>query len=841
MQQLPTLALAGAIALLPAALLLSKEKRIFEALGSTALLGRQPNDVYLLATNQLLRGWRQQWTMPGRPVDLAFDSRQTLLAVLNHNAIHLLDGSAGAEVARIPSKPTSYTGLAFRPGTRELWASEAGRSGPDGLLIASLDDSGQPKETSRIVLEGHPVPTGITFSEDGGTAWVGLSNQNAVAEVNAATRSLTRQIGVGAVPYSLVVSHKRRQLYVSNRGGRRPEAPDTTAQSSETTVVTHPDTGATATGTISIIDLPTGTERQLAVGLAPAGLALTPDEGTLAVANAHSDSVAFVDLESLRSQEVKIPAYPLGSFGSTPSAIAFSPDGKTAYVACGGINAISVLRHTGGKGWALRGAIPTGWYPTAIAADRNGDLRIANVKGAGNTERQPGAHNSRYWEGSVWRVPAPRDGQLQAGLREVIAANSPQFTPHRGVADLSSLGIEHVFLIIKENRTYDQVFSDLPIGKRDPTLLMYGRDVTPNHHALAEEYLLFDNFYSGGAISFDGHQWLMQGFVSDYVERSLTSAARGYSWNMADALTVSPAGFFWQDARRPVTLRLYGPFSEHIKWTEDGQAVPIREADLLPWSEYWRLYQEGKWRDAVGSRSAVPALQKYVSARYPASSMFIPDQIRAAAWLAELAAREKSGDLPNLLIFTMTSDHTMGTRPGFPTPRAMVADNDLALGRMVEAITRSRFWPRSLILVTEDDAQDGVDHVDGRRTLALLIGPHVRRGGLDSNHYNHSSMIRTIQDILRIRPRTRYLQSARAMQSAFTTKADLRPYQSLVPKVSLTEMNPPLKALQGKRKWAAAQSLRINPNQVDEFPASVMNRILWWDAKGYSTPYPDAR
>ena len=234
-------------------------------------------------------------------------------------------------------------------------------------------------------------------------------------------------------------------------------------------------------------------------------------------------------------------------------------------------------------------------------------------------------------------------------------------------------------------------------------------------------------------------------------------------------------------------------------------------------------------------------MQKYVAPRYPASSMFIPDQIRAEAWLEELAEREKAERCRNLLIFTMTSDHTMGTRPGFPTPRAMVADNDLALGRIVEGISKSRFWPHSLILVTEDDAQDGIDHVDGRRTIGLVIGPHVRRGAVDSNHYNHSSMIRTIQDIFGIEPRVRYSASARAMNSAFTTRAEPAAYKALTPEISLTEMNPPLKALNGRRKWAAQQSMRINPNQVDDFPAQVMNRILWGDAKGYDTPYPGGR
>lgn len=834
------------LAAIPVAFIACRNQTQSGTIDSTAIIGRQKNDSYLVATNQVLRVWEQQWLLQGRPVDATFDSRKRLLAVLNNNAVHLLDGSAGTEIAKIPARSTSYTGLAFRPGDRELWASEATRRGPDSILIASLSEAGLPEGTSRIPLPGHPVPAGIVFSEDGATAWIALSGNNSVAVVDVKARRVVREIPVGIAPHGIVVSHQRRQIYVSNRGGRRAAAQDVTAPSSASRVVTNPQTGSSASGSISVIDMASYAERSIPVGLAPAGLAISPDGRTLVVANAHSDSVTFIDLESIGlesggASEVKIPAYPEGTFGSTPSALAFSPDGARVYVACGGSNAIAVLGMSGTKEWSLQGALPVGWFPTALVTDGAGDLRVINVKGVGRTAKEDGTHNARQFEGSVWKIPAPKAPQLQSGLREVIAANAPRFSPVDGVSDLSKLGIRHVFLIIKENRTYDQVYGDMPKGNGDPKLAIYGRAITPNHHALAEEYVLFDNFYASGAISFDGHQWLMQGFVSDYVERSLTSAPRGYAWNMADALTVSPAGFFWQDARQKVDLRLYGPFSEHIKWNASTrQPIDIDEKDLLPWTEYWELYKQGKWRDAVGQRSGVPAMQRYVSAQYPASSMFIPDQIRAEAWLEELAQREKSGDMPNLLIFTMTSDHTMGTRPGFPTPRAMVADNDLALGRIVEGISKSRFWPNSLILVTEDDAQDGVDHVDGRRTIGLAIGPHIQRGVLDSNHYNHSSMIRTIQDVFRIQPGVRYFASARAMNSAFTTRPDPKPYTALRPEVSLTEMNPPLSALDGRRKWSALRSMEINPNHVDDFPAQVMNRILWWDAKGHGTAYPEA-
>jgi hypothetical protein len=399
--------------------------------------------------------------------------------------------------------------------------------------------------------------------------------------------------------------------------------------------------------------------------------------------------------------------------------------------------------------------------------------------------------------------------------------------------------IKHVFFIIKENRTYDQVFGDLSQANGDSKLCMYGRDITPNHHALVEKYVVLDNFYTGGAISFDGHQWLMQAFVSDYTERAFAASPRGYAWNMSDALTVSPAGFFWQHGTRPLDVRIYGEFQLPARWDPVTQNTrDMNEGDLLTWSQYWSLYKEGKWQSAVGSRSGVPALQKLCSQRYPNNSTSIPDQIRAEEYLRELAEREKSGQMPNLNILTLNNDHTNGTRPGSPTPRAMVADDDLALGRIVEGLSKSRFWKDSLIFVVEDDAQDGLDHVDGHRTVALAIGPHVRRAAVDSNNYNHTSMVRTIQAIFQIPPRTKFLNTARVMTSIFTRQADNSPYECLQPKVALDEMNPPLKALEGRKLWAAKQSLAMNWADPDDVPQDVLNRILWWDAKGYDKPYP---
>jgi YVTN family beta-propeller protein len=823
-------------ALLSILVLVAAETGVFPVLKSTVLLGKQRENLYLVSTNQLLRPWGEQTVIAGRPVDMAWDSARRFLAVLNTRGILLLDGSTGTKLADIESRTTSYTGIAFRPGDRQLWASETARNGPDSILIAELSETGKPGKSSRIGLKGHPLPAGIAFSADGKFAYVALSRSNTLAVVDANTLEMVKEIEVAMAPFAVAVAGDR--VFVSNRAGRRAGPDDTVAPSSGARVVTDAVTGSSTTGTLSVIDTKTEAVRDIIVGLQPAQLAVHPKGTLLAVANAHSDTVSMVDTRTLARTDLKIPTYPDAALGSQPIALAFTSDGATLYVACGGNNAIAVARE--GKGqWKVEGAIPTAWFPTAIAVAPDGSLRVLNLKGIGNTADKKGTFNSRQYQGSLEIIPAVTPAQIAAGTREVKAANSPQLEPAGGVANLQSLGIRHVVLIVKENRTYDQVFGDIGKGNSEPKLAMYPREITPNHHALAEQFVLLDNFYTGGAISFDGHQWLMQGFVSDYVERAFAASPRGYAYNMADALVVAPTGFFWQAAPKPLDLRIYGEFQLAARWDpQTRQTVDLNEADDLSWITYWQAYKEGRWQGMVGARSGVPALAKYVDARYPYPTLSINDQIRTEEFLRELKDFEARGTLPNLVIMSLNSDHTSGTKPGAPVPKAMVADNDLALGRVVEAISKSKFWSETLILVTEDDAQDGVDHVDGHRTIALAIGPHIRRGALDSNNYNHTSMIRTIQEIYRIPQKTRALEAARAMTSIFTAKADLKPFEHLVPGIALDTMNPPLKALNGRQLWGARQSMAMNFKDIDDAPPETLNRILWWDAKGWDAPYP---
>ncbi len=827
--------------LLAGVIIFARQVSRFPMLKSTARIGKQVGGYYLLPTNQLLQPWGEVAAISGRPVDAAISSDKRLLAILNTRSVLLVDPSTGVRLAEVRAGSTSYAGVAFRPGDRELWASEATRNGPDDILTTELSPLGQPVRSGNLRLPGHPVPVGITFSPDGETAYVAFSRNNTLGVIDVRSREVKREVEVGIAPFAVVVSGKLGRIFVSNRGGRRPAPGEVMAPSSGSLVATDPKTGAAVSGTVSVVDTRTLAVQEVPVGLAPSGMALSPDESTLLVANGHSDTVSFIDTRTLARSDVKIPTFPEGTLGSQPIAVAFAPDGGRAYVACGGNNAIAIL--TGGRGrWKLAGAVPTAWFPSAIAINGAGALRIVCIKGVGNTADKRGTFRSLNYEGSLVSVPVLEPGQMAAGEREVRASNEPKFEPAGGISNPWSLGIRHVFFIIKENRTYDQVFGDISKGNGDPKLVMYGREVTPNHHALAERYVLLDNFYTGGAISFDGHQWLMQAFVSDYVERAFAASPRGYAWNMSDSLTVSPAGFFWQSATRPLSVRIYGEFSLPARWDPSKQsAVDMDEGQVSAWSEYWRLYKEGRWQEAVGSRSGVPALQDLIDPRYPCSNLGIPDQLRAEEFLRDFSGRDKSGNVAELTILHLNSDHTNGTRPGSPTPRAMVADNDLALGRIVEAISKSRVWSQSLILVVEDDAQDGVDHVDGHRTLALAIGPHIRRAAVDSNHYNHTSMVRTIQEVLRIPPRTRFLASARAMTSIFTREADVAPYECLLEKVALDEMNPPLKALSGRQLWAARQSLAMDWSEPDDIPPDVLNRILWWDSKGYKMPYPNLK
>ena len=850
--------------------------------------GQNFNGLDFTVTNQLLHPSGRQTPIQGRPVDIAIAADGGKLAVLNSNRVDIFDSLTGQLLGAMNTGSATYAGIAFRPGTAELWASGGGRGmggppagatpspaagasegghGPlepppdaapgaaagapgrgrggrggrggagDTIAFATLDAKGHPGETSRIPLTGRAIPVGIGFTSDGSRAYVALNRNNTVAVVDAQAHKVLREIPVGMAPFGVAVAEGRGRVFVTNRGGRPPKPGENTSTSSGVGILTDPVTGTTATGTVSVIGIQDDSVREVTVGLAPTMLALSPDGATVAVANSHGDSISFIDSQSLAVSEVKVPTWPESTVGSQPVGVAFSPDGGRLYVACAGNNALAVLARDRGR-WRVAGALPTGWFPSAVVTDAKGAIHLVTIKGAADTNT-PRGHRSTHYEGSLETISAPTLAQAAAGQREVRRLNEPKFEGPKGIAHLDSLGIRHVILVIKENRTYDQVLGDMPKGNGEARYVEFGRDVTPNTHALAEQFVLLDNFYTTGAISFDGHQWLMMAFVSDHTERSLSSSPRGYAWHMGDSLGIAPTGFFWQGTPKPLSLRVYGEFCVGPQSDTRKGAIAEDQSNPLPgnWAQNLAMWREGKLERGDYCMSAVPALESFVDRKFRAS-IGMTDQFKTDEFLREFAEFEKAGNLPQLSVVTLNNDHTRGTSPGAGTPRAMVADNDLAVGRLVERVSRSPFWEQTLILVTEDDAQSGVDHVDGHRTLCLAIGPHVKRGVVDSANYNHLGMVRTIQDIFGIPARTRFAKAARPMSTIFTKTADLKPFVHLEPRIDIAEMNPPIRALQGRARQAAQQSAAMDFTDVDRAPAETLNRIIWWSVKGFDTPYP---
>jgi len=381
--------------------------------------------------------------------------------------------------------------------------------------------------------------------------------------------------------------------------------------------------------------------------------------------------------------------------------------------------------------------------------------------------------------------------------------------------------IKHVFYIIKENRTYDQVFGDLPQGRSDPTLVQFGRDVSPNHHALAEEFVLLDNYYGPGDQSALGHRWILQAFPSTYVHKY------GNARNNQSPMLLGPTDAVYDSAKaHGLPVRAYG---------ERGLNT-ITPAGST-WTDMFNDWKNGTHNVTISAQAVILGLRDIYHPTYGAAESAIPDVLRAETFLQEFRQFEQSGQLPSLVLLLLYNDHTAGTSPGFPTPRAQVADNDLALGKIVDAISHSRFWKESAIFVTEDDSQDGLDHIDGHRTVGLVISPYTRRHAVNSTFYSIINMFRTIEQILGLPPPNQYALAAQPMFDVFTPKADLAPYTFLPNQIPLDEMNPALAGLRGLQREMAKFSMAIDKSSPDSADADTLNRAIWHSVKGFHTPY----
>jgi phospholipase C len=384
-----------------------------------------------------------------------------------------------------------------------------------------------------------------------------------------------------------------------------------------------------------------------------------------------------------------------------------------------------------------------------------------------------------------------------------------------------------VVYIIKENRTYDQVLGDIGKGNGDPSLVMFGRDVTPNQHKLAEEFVLLDNFFATGGNSADGHQWVTQ---ANEVEYCLWPGYQGrsYPFDGSDPMAYSSGGFIWDYAlAKGKSVKVYGEYAGSTRGGTRTRAQLLEDwKNGVDFTKMWNI------------KAPIEPMNKILAANFPGYSTAIPDVTRAQIFLADLKKYEQEGKLPNLILLQLPSNHTNGATPGASTPQAMVADNDLALGQVVEALSKSKFWSKMAIFVVEDDAQNGVDHVDGHRTTAFVASPYAKRGHIDSTFYSHQSMLKSIELILGLPTMSIFDLIAHDMRNSFTGKPDLTPFTAEVPKQDLFAINPRVNALNGKARQAALDSAKMQFDVPDAAPTERLNRIVWGQVKGWDKPYP---
>ena len=819
-----------------------------------ATVGRGDDGTYVVATQQIIDPAGESILFPGRPVDLALSPDESLLAVKNVNNILFLDMATRTvrQTLGLPKGGNSAFGITWTRDGNGVWTSESGSTlyfaqrNPDGMFAWVKE-----KEIGIPGQNGASAPGGFFLDEEKGRICVALSRNNSLGIVNLSTKAVETEIPVGIAPYTVLC--RGSKAYVTNWGGRRPGKDDVTGPSGGSRAVVDPRTGVASTGTVSVVDLDSKSViKEITVGLHPCAMTPAPDGSRLYVANANSDTISVINTatdECVTTFDVK-PMKEL-PFGSAPNALALSSDGATLYAANGGNNAIAVIDTAQGT---VKGLMPVGWYPGAVTLTRGGMLCVANVKGVGslyekaNQEEKrknglgaPGGHNSHDQLGSVTLVAVPGVGELDRYTVRVGAnmrlpmlhkamhlANVPERTvpvPSRP-GEVSSF--KHVIYIIKENRTYDQVLGDMPEGKGEPKFCQFGEEVTPNQHALARQFVLLDNFYCNGVLSADGHQWCNEGYVADYLEKSFGGFPRSYPYEGEDALAFAPNGFIWDEVlAKGLSFRDYGEF-----------VTAKLDPPSATWDDIHHDLLTGENKVSVRATTQLHTLEPYLCPTYIGFPLKVSDAYRMREFMKEFRAYEAKGELPNFIIMLLPANHTAGTRPGMPTPRACVADNDFALGQMVEAISHSKFWPETAIFVVEDDPQAGLDHVDGHRTVALCISPYTKRACVDSTFYNQTGMLRTMELILGLPPLNQIDMASTPMLNAFMDKADLTPYTVRPNRIPLDEMNPNLNSLEGRQRYWAERSVRLPLDDVDEADEDTLNRILWHSTKGYDTPYP---
>ena len=852
---------------------------VFDGRVTGVRFGTEPGDLWGAAPRGIYRlSWRDN-----RGVASAhFDGAPGVHGVA-------IDRTAGrALVTSVGRMPTDLSNVipgarpAQTPAVAQLTAYDARgaspRAGPPGSLADSATVVWNVGNLGAF-MAGGPAVAAKPNTKGKRLAVVPVPANDRLAIVDAESGAMVATVPTGVLPVQAVVSDDGEVAWVSVYGGPKPRpgqraAPQCCRSLSEPVRVDA--RGIAEPGSVVRVDLATGRiTDSVVVGRHPGGLAWDQERGRLYVANGNSDNVSVVDTRARRLMTT-IPVRPFHQrhVGFAPTAVALSPDGVTLYVTLGGLNAIGVYavvaadgRSASAEAATFRGLIPTGWYPATIdVSPDGGTLAVGTLLGVGSTTTEldgKAGGNALAVRGSVNVIATPTDAELAAYTTAVAQNNrltlatvpaGPGIEPRRAATARPvperpgepSL-INHVVYIIRENRTYDQVLGDLPRGAGDSSLVMYGRDVTPNAHALAERYVTLDHFFATGGNSADGHHWLTQANETDYPMWPLYFG-RSYPSESDDPLAYSAGGFLWEAAAATgKTVQVFGEFAP-----PPSDSIPGVRRQLL--GQYRdRAAHDARWfRNRLAAmyrtRSSIRSLDRVLVREYPGWTQEVPDVVKADVVLEHLGEWERRGSMPNLVMMILPSDHTVGTTPDWCTPSACVADNDLALGKIVEGLSHSRFWKDMAILVVEDDAQNGVDHIDGHRTVALVASPLARRGVVDSTFYNQQGMVKTIELMLGLPALSMFDLVATDMRASFVgpgESANDEPYTAIVPRQSIYEVNARLGAITGpdarRRLAAALASRRMDFRRPDAAPSDRLNRILWHEARGWNVPFPGVR
>jgi YVTN family beta-propeller protein len=841
-------------------------------------VGRVAANLYQTPNGQMLTPTSRQIELPGmRPQALALSPEGNLLATAGKNhTLVLIDPAEGRilQTVQLSTDKTqsrsetvtaqiSFTGLIFSPDSRWIYLSNTGGN----IWVFPVDPlrrAAKPKvfavPDANVPNQKHELPTGIAVSADGKRLYVVGSLGNRLHEMDAESGKVWRSWDTGAAPFDVALAGGK--AYVSNLGGRRPGSSDLAAPAGKGTTVRVDAVRYIANeGSVTVIDLVGGNVKtEILVGLHASALAVCPGGKYVVVANSGSDTLSVIDTGTDRIiEKIWARQTPADLFGAQPNALAFDSTGRRLYVCNGTQNAVAVIQfEPEDNASRVLGLIPVGWFPGAIQYDAGRKtLCVANMKGIGATKvfkaDEPVKLSTKDFFGTVSLVPVPTRQRLSA-LTERALQNMhyPKLAEARRPARPGQPArpvpervgepsvFKHVIYIIKENRSYDQLLGDMPEGNGDPTLCTFGEPFTPNQHKMARQFVLLDNTYCAGVQSADGHQWTDSAIANEYTERQITSSTpRSYpgakTEDGADALAWASSGFIWDNAlAHGKTFRNYGEWMHSEAGWKDR-----KRKDRVAWLDFWREFQTGVGAMQFRSRPAIESLRPHSNTNTVGWDLKVPDVMRAAEFIRELRQFETRGELPNLVILFLPNDHTAGTSSHYPTPGAQVADNDLALGRVLEAVTHSRFWPETCLFVIEDDPQNGWDHVSGYRTACHVVSPYTKRGQTISTRYNQTSLMRTMELILGLPPMNHLDATATPMIDCFTEKVDLTPFTSIPNRVPLDQLNPePKQVIHPTLRQDALTSSRLPFDKVDRCPENVFNRILWRAMKGPDAPYP---